>query len=150
MNYDSSLWERIRLQLTDNHQNINVLNRAQIVDDVFNLARADEINYNQAFRIISYLHAETDYFPWYSAIKGFDYLITVYGENTDTGRKIIEFQSYLLQNVFHTSTFSSLNAGDQIETLRLRLILGRLCRIGELNCVGNAQESYRNYRNEVR
>lgn len=147
MNYDASLWERIRIQLSNNHQNINVLNRAQIVDDAFNLARAGLINYNQAFSIVSYLYNETDYFPWYTAIKGFDYLTTVYGENSDIGRKIIEFQSYLLQNVFQETTFSSLNAADQIHTLRLNMILSRLCRIGEENCVSNALRFYQDYRN---
>lgn len=145
MNYDASLWERIRIQLVNNHQSINVLNRAQIVDDLFNLARPGDINYNQAFSLISYLYSETDYFPWYSALKGFDYLMTVYGENTDIGRKLTEFQLYLLQNVFKVATFSSLNAGDQIHTLRLNLILNRLCRYREDNCVGNALQLYRDY-----
>lgn len=129
-----------------NHNDIIVLNRAQIVDDVFNLARAGEMKYTEAFSIINYMYHETDYFPWYSAIKGFDYLTNVFGENSETGSKLLDFQHYLLQNVYNVATFSSLDASDQIHTLRLGLILNRLCRVGEINCIFNARQSYQNYR----
>lgn len=53
---------------------IHVINRAQIVDDSMNLARAGEIPYDIALDIGLYLENETDYYPWYSAFKAFEYL----------------------------------------------------------------------------
>lgn len=150
MNYDAPLWNRIRLELVNNHENIDVTNRAQIVDDAFNLARAGEISYTQAFNLINYLYNETNYFPWYSALKGFDYLISVYGESSDVGRMIIDFQLYLLQNAFKSVTFTDLNEEDQIHSLRLSMILNRLCQLGEENCIEEARSQYEGFINGTR
>uniref|UniRef100_A0A4W5LNV5 ERAP1-like C-terminal domain-containing protein n=1 Tax=Hucho hucho TaxID=62062 RepID=A0A4W5LNV5_9TELE len=39
VNYDMDNWERLLNQLTTDHTVIPLINRAQIVDDAFNLAR---------------------------------------------------------------------------------------------------------------
>uniref|UniRef100_A0A3B4BC34 T-box domain-containing protein n=1 Tax=Periophthalmus magnuspinnatus TaxID=409849 RepID=A0A3B4BC34_9GOBI len=39
MNYDLGNWERLLIQLNTDHQVIPLINRAQIIDDAFNLAR---------------------------------------------------------------------------------------------------------------
>ncbi|TRY88000.1 hypothetical protein DNTS_007026 [Danionella cerebrum] len=44
VNYDTENWERLLNQLSENHQVIPVINRAQIVDDAFNLARYNQVN----------------------------------------------------------------------------------------------------------
>lgn len=50
------------------------INRAQIIDDTLNLARAKELSYSNAFDVTSYLGNELDYYPWYSAFQAFSYL----------------------------------------------------------------------------
>lgn len=150
MNYDAFLWDRIRTELTNNHQNIDVLNRAQIVDDVFSLARAGEMNYSEAFNLMNYLYNETEYFPWYSALNGFDYLLRVYGESSDLGSQLIDFEYYLLQNVQNVIPFAAPDADNQILTLRSNLILNRLCRIGRTDYVTEAQRLYQGYKNGIR
>lgn len=68
MNYDSTLWSALESALkSDNFDGIHVLNRAQIVDDALNLARAGQLDYATALNIVSYLENETEYYPWYSA-----------------------------------------------------------------------------------
>lgn len=111
------------------------------------MARAGQIDYALAFNLIRYLYSETDYFPWYAALKGFDFLMDVYGEDSDVGKRIIEFQYYLLQGVYkEVWSTSALNASDQIHTLRLDLILGRLCKLGREDCVEEAKRLYQAYR----
>ncbi len=39
MNYDRKNWDLIVDQLNSDHEEIHVLNRAQIIDDAFNLVR---------------------------------------------------------------------------------------------------------------
>lgn len=46
----------------------------QIVDDVFQFARAGLMTYNRAFNILSFLENETEYAPWVAAITGFNWL----------------------------------------------------------------------------
>lgn len=58
----------------ENYKNISNTNRAQLIDDALNLARAGYLNYDSALQITKYLNEETDYIPWYAAIRAFDYL----------------------------------------------------------------------------
>lgn len=88
MNYDGVLWERILKGLTsDDFDGINVINRAQIVDDALNLARAGIIEYSKAFDVLEYLVKEKEYYPWYSAFSGFQYLRRRLG-SSDAGKAV--------------------------------------------------------------
>lgn len=59
---------------TPNYVNISPVNRAQLIDDALNLARAGQLGYKTALKITLYLSRETDYIPWYAAVRAFDYL----------------------------------------------------------------------------
>uniref|UniRef100_A0A3Q2Y010 Aminopeptidase n=1 Tax=Hippocampus comes TaxID=109280 RepID=A0A3Q2Y010_HIPCM len=54
-------------------QVIPLTNRAQLVDDAFNLARAQLVSASLALRTTSYLYAETEYIPWQTALNNFQY-----------------------------------------------------------------------------
>lgn len=75
VNYDETLWKRILQGLTEVRKNFHVLERAQIIDDVFNIARIGDLDYSFAFAIADTLQNETDYYPWYSALNAFSYLL---------------------------------------------------------------------------
>ncbi|XP_049578753.1 aminopeptidase N-like [Syngnathus scovelli] len=73
VNYDLGNWERLFSQLINDHQVIPLTNRAQLVDDAFNLARAGLVSASLALRTTSYLYAETEYIPWQTALNNFHY-----------------------------------------------------------------------------
>ncbi|CAG03111.1 unnamed protein product [Tetraodon nigroviridis] len=73
VNYDPTNWERLISLLGSNHMAIPVINRAQIIDDAFNLARAKMINITLALRTTKYLSRERDFIPWESALRNLDY-----------------------------------------------------------------------------
>ena len=70
VNYDKQNWALLVEQLLRNHTAIHVNNRAQIIDDAFNLARANLLDYETALSVTEYLHKEVDYVPWNSALSG--------------------------------------------------------------------------------
>lgn len=75
VNYDDVLWAEIEEALkSEDFGGIHVLNRAQIVDDVLNLARARIVTYTRALDVISYLEHEEEYYPWYSALTALSYV----------------------------------------------------------------------------
>uniref|UniRef100_A0A8C7JMP0 Aminopeptidase n=1 Tax=Oncorhynchus kisutch TaxID=8019 RepID=A0A8C7JMP0_ONCKI len=78
VNYDMDNWERLLNQLTTDHTVIPLINRAQIVDDAFNLARAKVINTTLALRTTRYLSQERDYIPWESALRNLNYYILMF------------------------------------------------------------------------
>lgn len=65
VNYDADLWNSIIEHLAgDNFDVIHLVNRAQLIDDSLNLARAQLTTYGVAFGILDYLHKEVDHVPW--------------------------------------------------------------------------------------
>ena len=72
VNYDDNLWKLLIAQLNNGFQQINVVNRAQLIDDSFNLAYAGKINYVIPISILQYLVNETDYIPWFAAARHID------------------------------------------------------------------------------
>lgn len=64
MNYDEKNWDGIIAQLIgSNYTIIHELNRAQLLDDVFNLARYNHTSWNTALNMIQYLKQEIDLSP---------------------------------------------------------------------------------------
>lgn len=75
VNYDENNWKMLigYLKLKD-FQTIHVTNRAALVDDAFNLARAGYVDYSIPFDIATYLIREIEYEPWVAAINNFNFL----------------------------------------------------------------------------
>lgn len=67
---------------------IHVLNRAQIVSDAMNLARAGVLPYVIAMDTLSYLENEVEYYPWYSAFTAFKHLLLRFNSKTETARML--------------------------------------------------------------
>ncbi|XP_028305330.1 aminopeptidase N-like isoform X2 [Gouania willdenowi] len=74
VNYDFGNWERLLTQLNTDHQIIPLINRAQLIDDLFNLARAQVVPTPLALRASTYLQQEKGYIPWRSALNNLQYL----------------------------------------------------------------------------
>uniref|UniRef100_A0A8C1PCZ0 Aminopeptidase n=2 Tax=Cyprinus carpio TaxID=7962 RepID=A0A8C1PCZ0_CYPCA len=67
VNYDLHNWRLLIQQLMSNPTIISVGNRAGLIDDVFNLARAGYLPQNVPLQMISYLSQETEFLPWHAA-----------------------------------------------------------------------------------
>lgn len=67
---------------------IHVLNRAQLIDDAFNLARAGEVSYNVPLTLVSYLDKEDDFIPMYSVMNSMSYLVKRLRRCSHTGSQI--------------------------------------------------------------
>uniref|UniRef100_A0A8C7KEE1 Aminopeptidase n=1 Tax=Oncorhynchus kisutch TaxID=8019 RepID=A0A8C7KEE1_ONCKI len=78
VNYDNTNWERLLVVLSSHHESIPVINRAQLVDDAFNLARAKYINTTLALRTTKYLRSEREYMPWESALDNLDFFYLMF------------------------------------------------------------------------
>lgn len=67
---------------------IHVLNRAQLIDDAFNLARAGELSYSIPLTLLSYLDKEDDFIPFYSVMNTMSYLVRRFRRCPHTGSQI--------------------------------------------------------------
>ena len=68
VNYEKSNWHNLADILnTRNFFDIEITNRAQLIDDSMTLARAGQLDYPSALGILTYLIHEVEYMPWESA-----------------------------------------------------------------------------------
>ncbi|XP_063619790.1 aminopeptidase N-like [Cydia splendana] len=76
VNYDLALWERIIWALQDPEQRelIHPLNRATLVDDALNLARAGMLDYEVAFQVVLTMENEISYAPWKAFVRNMGFL----------------------------------------------------------------------------
>nr|XP_033483089.1 aminopeptidase N-like isoform X2 [Epinephelus lanceolatus] len=95
VNYDLGNWDRLLSLLNTNHQALSIINRAQIIDDAFNLARAKIINTTLALRTTKYLSKEREYIPWESALRNLNYYILMFDRSEVYGA----LQSYLKKQI---------------------------------------------------
>ncbi|NXA89131.1 AMPN Aminopeptidase, partial [Melanocharis versteri] len=73
VNYNQENWDQLLKQLNTSHEVFPVINRAQIIDDAFNLARAKYVNVTLALDTTRFLSQETEYMPWQAALGNLQY-----------------------------------------------------------------------------
>uniref|UniRef100_A0A8C2B541 Aminopeptidase n=1 Tax=Cyprinus carpio TaxID=7962 RepID=A0A8C2B541_CYPCA len=149
VNYDEENWNKLRMQLERSHNVIPLINRGQLIDDAFNIARGHRLNVTIALSLTKYLINDTEYIPWESALKNLDHLILmfdrseVYGPIMKYLRKQITplykyFEEYTLNGTIpeiHTEQYNQVNA------------ISVACSNGLPECIEMAKSLFKDYRN---
>ncbi|XP_041970230.1 aminopeptidase N-like [Aricia agestis] len=139
VNYDIDNWKALAKVLFESHNIIHLLNRAQLVDDAFNLARNNRLDYSIAFDVSRYLVNETDYIPWASASSAFNYLDVVL-----SGTSVYTlFQEYLLElsaPLYGSLGFDAVAGEEHVTAYHRNIMLDINCRYGNEHCVSRSQE----------
>ncbi|CAL4116388.1 unnamed protein product, partial [Meganyctiphanes norvegica] len=92
VNYDLENWYLLIHQLRSDHSKIHAANRAQIIDDSFDLASAGLLPISTALSVYSYLLKETDFVPWEAAMANMNVLKNMFIDQPTFGA----LRSYLL------------------------------------------------------
>lgn len=74
VNYDEKVWNTLIDQMKGSLEKIHLVNRAQIINDLFSLAKAKMVPLKTALSALEYLRLEHEYVPWIAAIKEIHYL----------------------------------------------------------------------------
>ncbi|CAB3260804.1 unnamed protein product [Arctia plantaginis] len=139
VNYDVQNWIAIAGALHTNHEVIHVLNRANLLDDAFNLARNGRLNYNVAFNLSRYLIQEKDYIPWGAVNPSFTYLeVALSASNAYPA-----FQNYLLNltaPLYQELGFDASATEDHVTAFHRNIILNINCRHGNTDCVNTSTQ----------
>lgn len=120
VNYYQDNWDAIikYLNTTTTERVINFSNRAQLIDDAANLARAGELGYETVFNLMLYLQTETDFIPWISASNALNFLNRMFSGSSDYMRlenyiKIVTKEMYEKLNLEvdqdHTNRINRMN-----------------------------------------
>lgn len=108
MLYDDTNLALILEQLMKDHDAISLSNRAQLMDDYLNLARAGMTPYSNALNVTKALANERDYVPWAAASTALEYVDQMLYTHSGYGdwkvpRPRLRFDSFILKTSFTRS-----------------------------------------------
>lgn len=139
VNYDLHNWQLLIGQLMTNPEIISVGNRAGLIDDVFNLARAGYLPQNVPLQMICYLPMERDFLPWHAASRALYQLDKLLDRTEDYSL----FSDYVLKQVssrYHKMGWPSnspessvMQPSYQTEELQREVIM-LACSFGNKHC----------------
>ncbi|XP_066591924.1 uncharacterized protein [Prorops nasuta] len=145
--YDINLWNRIFTVLKSKQfEQVHELNRAAIVDDLLNLARAGLLDYTIALDGLKYIEQETNYLPIKSAINGLRYL-----QRRFAGQPFESLFNKFVLNLFKNTYTKLRDADKQSDSHFLILLKHELndlaCKLNDADCVNNSKQRFSAWRN---
>lgn len=149
VNYDLANWEAIANVLKTNPKDIGELNKAQIMDDSFNLAKAGELEYLVPLELSKYLKLETDYIPTAATFEALEYLDVMFREEEMDYKYLMSYAKSLLLDQYNQLSFNIGDTDSHTVILSKRLILGWMCKYLHPQCVSDALSTFDKWRNEA-
>ncbi len=99
VNYDQANWALLIAQLNANRTLLHPIHRAQLLDDSFNLGRAEVVPQTLFLDITTYLKAETDPLAFVPAFTGLNWITNYVEDDLDIARRYkVHFQFFLQFN----------------------------------------------------
>lgn len=136
VNYDDDNWLLLADELNKGDFNkIDLLNRAQLVDDAFDLARFDHLDYTVAMHIVKYLIKEQDYIPWAAADNGLTELYRLMRDSDTTSGLFMKFVRELIEPVYKKLGVARRQPDDHLTRLHRNLAIKWACRTGSEECL---------------
>ncbi|GAA6234196.1 glutamyl aminopeptidase [Lates japonicus] len=140
VNHDDHMWNTISQQLQNNHREFDAADRTSYIDDVFALARADIIDYGNAFNLTMYLTNETDYIVWDRVASSIAYVRDMLSGNAALYKR---FQKLFRDHVKAISTQLGWNdEGTQIQRLLRETVLSISCQMGDQEALNEASSIF--------
>ncbi|XP_058467781.1 aminopeptidase N-like [Malaya genurostris] len=138
VNYDQDNWVALTNILRSNQmEDIPVINRAQLIDDVGNLAKAGEVSYEIALTLLQYLEQETEYITWSTAYNVLIHLNRMFS-GSDHYSRFEDFVRTVTVNIYKNVGMTG--RMDQISRLHRGNTVYLACYFGVKECVDEAEK----------
>lgn len=150
VNYDNNLWHLLIDQLnagSEGFERIHYRNRAQLIDDSYNLAIANLLEFDILLGIMDYLKYEEDYIPWMAANRAISFL-----DPRLSGSKVYEdYQDFLRTNVaaiFNRLGIELIPDEPRLDRYARTIAINVGCRVQLPECLEKSNEELRAYLND--
>ncbi|XP_068233228.1 aminopeptidase N-like [Palaemon carinicauda] len=144
VNYDSNTWKLLNSQLKQDHSVIHAINRAQILDDALNLARAGVLDYPTALTTSSYLSNETEYVPWSSALDSLGYLRNMFERSAGYG-PLRNYLMSLLEPLYNSVGFEDSETDHHLTKHKRILAVTWACNLAHTPCITKAIDLFQKW-----
>ncbi|XP_058451744.1 aminopeptidase N isoform X2 [Malaya genurostris] len=146
VNYDYASWKR----LTHNFAQLPPLTRSQLIDDAFNLARAEFIQYDIPLTLILILSRYPFDIPaWSSLSKGLVFLDDMMAREPAYESFLAVMRS-VIRKSFDELGFDDHPEDDHLQVMHRERIVGLACRFGIDKCSVRAQTLFRRWMTDHR
>ncbi|XP_052084120.1 aminopeptidase N-like isoform X4 [Mytilus californianus] len=143
VNYPEENWIRLIQQLKTDHTLIPPINRAQIINDVWNLAKSGDVNTYIALQTLDYLPKEDNVIPLRAAWTEINYLREAVIE-TDLNSTFSKVMRKMLSKQFNKYGIDNTGAG-HTETMTRRGIVRMACDYESEECIQNCTDIFKKY-----
>lgn len=141
--YDEANWRALIAQLQLNPDKIDELNRAQLIDDSYNLAKFGYLPFNLTLDLMSYLKYEYKLVPWMSGFNALDFLNSILKFH-DKYEMIEEFTHDLVRGIFkRIVSLDNSKIAHDLKLLRAD-VLKYACKFGLKECLSMAGQHLKN------
>ncbi|XP_062860671.1 alanyl (membrane) aminopeptidase-like b [Trichomycterus rosablanca] len=149
VNYDKVNWNRLLNQLNNNHHAIPHISRGQLIDDAFNLARANYINVTLALNTTKYLIKETEYVPWEFALLNLKYFTYMFDRSEVYGpmQRYLRKQVKPLYEYFQNNTVNASISENLAEQYNQKNAISTACTNGLPECIEMARQLFDDWKN---
>ncbi|KAK6644232.1 hypothetical protein RUM43_000499 [Polyplax serrata] len=147
VNYDDRNWKMLIDYLMNPalFGNISPINRAQLLDDALNLARAELLSYDVAMNVTAYLSNEVEYLPWRSAFTAFSYMDNMLIK-TGGYDKFKKYILKLIEKLYNEVGFEARPNDPQLTIYKRIHVLLWACSLGHGNCVKNSVALFKKWK----
>uniref|UniRef100_A0A1A7XIV8 Aminopeptidase n=1 Tax=Iconisemion striatum TaxID=60296 RepID=A0A1A7XIV8_9TELE len=144
VNYNPENWQRLLTQLETDPKRIPLMNRGQLIDDAFNLARAELVNVTLALNTTRFLSKERAYLPWESAVRNLEYFVLMFDRSEVYGPMQVYLREQVkgLYNFFKNYTDTSTVPEDHSLQHNQILAIDVACSNGLPECIEMAQSKF--------
>lgn len=139
VNYDINNWNLIIKVLNENHNEISDITRAQLLDDVMNLAVEGNVDYEAVFNMITYLKNETNSLPWAAATKNLMVLNDLLGK-TEAHEHFRVLMQEIGNNYFDFLGFSDVENEMFEDKLSRNNAINFACSMGSQKCLNTSSQ----------
>ena len=146
VNYDEENWKSLTSFLKESdHHSIHQLNRAQLVDDIMNLARSQKVDYDLAMDLLLYLKSENEYIPWSAAFRTLGYVKTRMAASDENSALFKTLILDLLEDRYLTLGFTPQDSEVHLTILSRMGASSWMCELDYEDCVNNAQTFFQQW-----
>ncbi|XP_078360662.1 aminopeptidase N-like [Oculina patagonica] len=113
-----------------------IIDRAGLIADAFNLARGGYIKYTVPLNITKYLAKEDEYVPWAALDDNVDSIASILPQSSPAYKYLKKYLQYQARTMYSKLGFR--DGGDHLEVYKRTLVLDIMCSTGEASCLRNA------------
>ncbi|XP_058825930.1 aminopeptidase N-like [Topomyia yanbarensis] len=143
VNYDTRNWELLTEALIASPTSFHTYNRAQLIDDAFNIARADLLDFSVVLKMLFALRTDREFLPWAAGNNVLNYLYSKL-RGTEHYVPFVFYVDELIGGIYSSLKLDSVDPDESLQEKYLKQSISWwACRIGASDCLTRTEAVFK-------